>query len=598
MERDRNALTHHIKRQVENLLRIIDLEENGEAVQVDEIRIGTTGDALRSLNDDSGLSPDNKPNAKIVYEKLSAFRAAEPRLVMIAHFLESLFPFVEFRAGGRSVAVDGFRLKNLNYWAQYPFANILDNLGELCSACDSDCEICFLKGSAVDYPRKAMLTPKETRTRIKYFLPENTTGLPLGAGKPGEPFLNPHALDILRAMRGMHPDVPIKITTNGNQLTRETIRALADLKPVTIVLSLNSADPDLRRRIMGTRRADKGIAAIPMLREHDIQFIGSIVAPASQPISDIERTIRYLDRYDALQIRLLLPGFTRFHDPSLYFDTENRWGEMVRLFERLRKEIPTPFLVSPSYFWNQDIRALVDGVYRHSAAAEAGIQFGDLITEVDGQRVITKAEAAYFLARSPEEGNGGENRKSLKIRRGDETFKATLVDDSRTEDDRYPYKPRGYPPAAGFKEQNFGIHLIDGFSIDAFTEIEEIVDRHPDARSVLLFTTPLAQPLFAQGAMITDTFQSFKERGVELRLTQAEHRFWGGNIMIGDLHVVQDYIDHLTGLGEIGYAPDLTVIPRSFVGEWGFDVMGRSYRDIERITGCSVELIHNRRAMI
>ncbi len=68
--------------------------------------------------------------------------------------------------------------------------------------------------------------------------------------------------------------------------------------------------------------------------------------------------------------------------------------------------------------------------------------------------------------------------------------------------------------------------------------------------------------------------------------------------MIGDLHVVQDYIDRLTDLRELGYGPDLALIPRSFVGEWGFDVMGRSYRDIERNTGCRVELIHNRRAMI
>jgi molybdenum cofactor biosynthesis enzyme MoaA len=586
-------MARHIKRQMENLLQVIDLEEKGEAVAVDEIDVHPFGRA------DGGWTPEvmETGGGAVHYEEITAYQAPEPRLLMIARLLKGLLPMVDFRSEGRRVAVDGFRLKNLKYWAGYPSSGMLENFGEFSSVCNCDCEICFLKGSAVDQLKKSNLSLREAETRLRYYSPENRTGLLSGYGQPGEPMLNPRALDFLRMAREAEPSQPLRLTTNGTLLTEEKIKALADLKPVALVVSLNSADPEIRTRIMGTRQAPRGIEAIPRLREHGIQFIGSIVAPASLSLSDVEKTARFLDRYEALQIRLLLPGFTRFHDPALHFDTRRHWDDLVGLAQSLRKELRTPFMINPSYYWNQDITAKIDGIYPNSPAERAGLRFGDQIVEIDGKPVATKAAANYLLARSSKGEEADPRRRNLMIRRKDATFAVQLVDDADTWDDRYPYKPRGYPPEPISSEHSFGIHLIDGFYLETLVELEEIVTAHPEARKVLLFTTPLVKSLFAQAASMMGGLKKLDAQGAELRVTMAEHRFWGGNIMIGDLHVVQDYIDHLTDLADMGYRPDLALIPGSFVGEWGYDVMGRSFAEIERETGVRVALLNNPRVV-
>jgi hypothetical protein len=78
----------------------------------------------------------------------------------------------------------------------------------------------------------------------------------------------------------------------------------------------------------------------------------------------------------------------------------------------------------------------------------------------------------------------------------------------------------------------------------------------------------------------------------------APHNFWGGNIIVGDLHVVQDYVDHLKTLARAGYVPDLVIIPNSFTDSWGQDLLCTSYQEIERKARVPVELLPVRRVMV
>jgi hypothetical protein len=118
-----------------------------------------------------------------------------------------------------------------------------------------------------------------------------------------------------------------------------------------------------------------------------------------------------------------------------------------------------------------------------------------------------------------------------------------------------------------------------------------------EVRSVLIFTTPLVKDLYAQALQIVGDSPECRLPPIEVRVAIASQNFWGGNILIGDLHVVQDYIDHLNLLKGVGYRPDL-IIPSSFVNSWGFDILGTSYKEIERCTGIPVELLPVRRIMV
>ena len=586
-----------VKNFLERVLPVIDLESGGEVVRIDEIfatpegRIQSHGTAV----------PSSKAKISMEgYDKLASYKPQEPRLVMLGNFLQHMIQCTELQSEGRRVEVDGFHLRNLPSWVRYPQPRVLDNFGEICSWCSCSCEICFLKGIAIEYTKRAMLSVAEARTRAKYFSTEKKLGLPVGHAQPGEPFLNPRIMDILKIARDAEPGLLLDITTNADFLTEEMIKELAGLKPISIVVSINSANGPLRKKIMRSNHAELAIKAIPLLREAGIQFVGSIVGPASVPVEDIAETARYLDRYSALQVRLLLPGYTRFHPKEVAFDTPLRWSAIVKTAQQLRREFSTPIMIQPGFFWNQDISAVLDGIYRNSPAERAGLKFGDRIVELDGQIIITKAEASDLLRVTPEErAQRGCFRRSLKVERGDEIFEVELRDDSSVEDDYYPYKPAGYGVCdRSFRGQYFGIHLIDGFRLESLKTIKESIGKHPGARKVLLFTTPLVKNLFGQAAMIVGHSPEFKLDPVELRVTVAEQRFWGGNIMIGDLHVVQDYIDHILMLEKRGYRPDLVLIPRSFVGQWGFDVLCGSYSEIERKTGVPVELLTNVRVMM
>ena len=63
---------------------------------------------------------------------------------------------------------------------------------------------------------------------------------------------------------------------------------------------------------------------------------------------------------------------------------------------------------------------------------------------------------------------------------------------------------------------------------------------------------------------------------------------------MGDLLVVQDYIDYIKGYTESkGTMFDLAVVPSSpfNLNGWGRDLTGRVYLDIERETGIPVEIL-------
>ena len=588
----RRELLRLIGRQMENLLDVIALEHGETPVRPQAFALGHGLATPRETPDVDA----NPMRVKRRRDSPAVYRHIEPRLQIISNLLHSLNRCGHFKVDGEDAAIDGYRLRNLRYWARYPSTRLIDNYGELSTYCNCDCSFCFLNGSDQLSPKRPMLTVKEAQTRARYYSAETRTGLPTPSAPPGEPFTNPRAIDLLRIARASHADSVIDITTNGEYLDEDTLSALAKLQPIHISLSLNSSDEAERGRIMRSRRPGNAIRAMAMMRDFGIQFTGSVVPSPDSPLSDIAQTIRDIDRHAAMQIRLCLPGYTRYADETAAFDTQAFWGDLIAMSQKLRPELRSPLLIQPGFYWNKEIRAVIDGIFPNSPAEHAGLKFGDRILRVNGQPVVSRAEAVHLIELQAETAPW---TVTLDIAREGERFSVELSNELATEEDLYPYKPKGY--AANYESLarwGFGIQLMDGFDVGALTRLKEAVDRHPQAHRVLVFTTPLVKDLYAQALTIVGDAPECNLPGIEVRATVARHNFWGGNIMIGDLHVVQDFVDHLELLKAHGYRPDLAVIPSSFTNSWGMDLLGHSYLEIERRTGIKVELLRVRRVMV
>jgi sulfatase maturation enzyme AslB (radical SAM superfamily) len=582
-----------IRYQIENLLQIVELESSGATIQVDEFDLSGR---LSEPSDRVQEKPGESRRA-VKQESANVYRHIEPRLQMISNLLAHLSLCGRFKSHGNVVSFDGFRLKDLEFWSRYPSTRLIDNFGELSTWCNCDCEFCFLRGSRDLSPKRPMLSIREAKTRARYYSAERRIGLPTPSAPPGEPLANPRAITLLQIARNSHPDHVIDLTTNGDFLTEKMVDALAALKPIHISLSLNSSNVELRRQIMRSRRPNIAVNSVRLLQERGIQFTGSIVPSPSVPLDDIEETMRYLDRHGPLQIRLLLPGFTKHVPDSAKFDTGMFWDALVELASHMRGELRSPLLIQPGFYWNKNIQALIDGVFPNSPAHRAGLRFGDRIVRVNSQIVVTRAEAGFLLEQPPDKGKPWVVK--LDIERQGLPLSVELSNEFHVSEDLYPYKPAGYAPSFEVLARwGFGVQLMDGFDIGWLKALKEIVERQASVQKILVFTTPLVKDLYVQAIQIAGDASECRLPDVEVRVTVARQNFWGGNIVIGDLHVVEDYVDHLRRLQRAGYRPDLAIIPSTFTNSWGLDLLGHSYLEIERRTGVKIELVMARRVMV
>lgn len=423
-----------------------------------------------------------------------------------------------------------------------------------------------------------MLTVEETKMRIKHFslktgvgiFPVYESSLPYG-----EPFLNPDILEILRLTREASPHEPIILTTNGSYLTEEIIVALKQLSPIMLSISLNSADPAIRRKLMGDPHPEVAINAIPLLEKHQIPFSGSVICSPQNPTENIFNTLRYLAQHKATLGRLMLAGYTKYHPKSYWFSTSDYYKMIIEKAVEFRKTVEMPVIFHIGLLAEKSARVTVSGVCRGSEADSAGIKMGDELLEIQGQKVSSRATARFLLERLY------MNRIfpiSIKLVRGESMIETTIS------------RPSSPLPLYGL-EHCFGMYIIDDFSLANMKSLRKVLDRH-NCRRVLLFSSPL----------LADTchhlLEVYKEefQDVEIVVRVPEFHFFGGNYMVGDLYTVHDYIEAAKKfLREEKVLPDLILLPSTFTVEWGRDITGQCYKDVERELKIPVDLVPTRR---
>ena len=606
----RDSLLEMIRTQLESLLSLLCLYQGGEEVKADGFRLMNEGESIHPIFPSGTDKAEGKVEVKVKAEvepksepqpqpqpqpwpqPATSFQSArnaelyEPRIPHIQRVLESLLSVIDLESNGKPVKVDGFRLRDLNHWLVPSFGDPAEVFDHLATRCDCNCSFCYLRGNppslALDQPkRKSEEEWEEVRTRLNYFSPVGKRALFPTLGSSYEILSHPRALDLLRELREK-TDRPFRLSTNGNRLTRDFIGELSLLKPVYLYLSLNSSSPRRRREIMGAANPETAIHSLPLLREQGISFAVIIVPwpfPSKEEmLFDLRETVAHADRHDAHLVEVSLPGYSRYFSSEPLFDREDVWSSVVSEVRALRREIQCPLLVKPSLFEETlhegkfNLPAVV-GVVKNSPAAHGGIQKGDLILSIGGLKVSSRPQARDLLHLHH------QNRTpslSLSVQRGREFRELNLLPGRHG----YPYAPE--------TDHHLGmIFMGAGFRPSLLEDLKALITNH-QARNVLLLSSPLVKPVFLQLLRESSLFG-----GIQIQVEVPENRYFGGTICLGDLLVVQDFIDGIREYLRKNPPPDLVVIPSSpfSLGQWRRDLEGRVFTEIERSVGLPVALL-------
>jgi len=201
------------------------------------------------------------------------------------------------------------------------------------------------------------------------------------------------------------------------------------------------------------------------------------------------------------------------------------------------------------------------------------LKTGDLLLSVAGLKVSSRPQARDLLHLHH------QNRTpslSLSVQRGRESLEMNLLPGRHD----YPYAPE--------TDHHWGIIFIgSGFRPSLLEDLKALIAHH-HAKKVLLFSSILVKPVFLQLLQESSLFG-----GIQIQVEVPENRYFGGNICMGDLLVVEDFIEAIKEYLEKNSPPDLVVIPSSSfsLGQWRRDLEGRVYTEIQRAVGLPVALL-------
>ncbi|AZR73345.1 hypothetical protein BBF96_08095 [Anoxybacter fermentans] len=539
---------------LKEIFKLFDFEYNGKKVRIDEVEIKLTPKTNVIKNDDR----------KHFY--YGVYNLSEPRLRFIDHFLKQYLPFITFKYKGVEQVVNGYRLKNLSKWSFYEVESFFSNLGSPSSYCNCDCEICYEKKNPLPYAQKnRILSLEEAKTRLKYYDQKKKTGLPSAIFVYGEPFLNPNLLEIFSMVKDLNEDIDY-LTTNASFLTEEIIKELSKYKKVSLVVSINSLDPTTRQRTMNDSKKDgtkNALKSLSLLKKYQVSYSVSIVGWVSVDLANIERTILELEQYEPVLVRVCLPGYNKYNNPGCTNLMYDRWDDLVDLVAKLKPKVSFPLTCLPAlYGASTTIEPIIDGVYKYSPAYESGLKVNDLVVAMDENPIYLKSQLISKLRQAYE--NGAE-KVTLTIQRENKQFDVVL---KKKENVKNIYSPF-----------TWGLFLNQTIKISYIDKLKRAIEKH-SAKNIILFTSEIIAPFVQQIINSVDFYTQFFAK-CNLIYMICPHYYWGGNIIINDLHMVSDFKIQLEKMLQ-NQQIDLIVIPSSVFDEWRMDLCGSSVYELSK----------------
>lgn len=535
-------------------------------------------------------------------QDLHSVRRFEPRIDYIARELKTIFDTLHVFVDGKEEPVTSFALNDLHDWLvnvdsdlslNDPYTSILQYLSWSCHA---SCKFCLHKNDPEGYwtrSRHWKKTLDEIMTRLKYYNPKKHALFKTQDYNFFDILSHPKIIEILRQTRKKTKRV-IQFTTNGDVLTRDVIEDLLEFKPLFFMISLNSANPLIRKQLMNNKSPETAIRCLPLLKKNNIPYSVSIVPWYENSLDDLTETILYADRNDAYLIRVNLDAYSKdFSGENLQELHSNRlecWTKVIECVRSVRKKVQTPIIFQPSLFEENlydevGCEPIINGVIKNSPAHRCGIRYGDRIVQIDNFIVPFKTLAstilkAYQLIHITE--------VVLKFKRGNKCHTVKIKEDFTpiTNEGSYPHftqlpdddnSPNPFYP--------YGILLQETLNPKYLWDIEKMIMKH-DAKNVLFLSSFLLKPTLSK--VVQDT-GFLKEKNVTFWIAAPQNKhFLGESFVVGDLLVVDDFIECINNQKR---PIDLVIIPSTPFGRWGRDISGKTYKEIERETGIPVELL-------
>lgn len=566
-----NQNIYYISQLLKYLCNNIDLYSGTSRTEFDEYRLFT-----------QTFKPETGIKLPFYFTETAKYLPNEPRIHFLKEILLSLLICGDFYHNEHQLKITGFSLRNLASFSCKKKTSPGSIIQLFRRPCRIHCKYCYQDGIPWDFPFNVRkVDDDEILDRIRNFS-KGSELFPRLIYNVDETISHPLFFYGMNILRKKTDDV-FYIYTNGESLSRDNIQKLKGLMPLLLNISLTSADPVIRKEITGDKTPEIAINGIKLLYDHKIPFEVSIVAWPDIPFNDIERTISHADQYDPCYIKILFPGYSRFFKRPFPEDSDEFYKKLMDFINSIRHKYKSGlfFDLNKMEEINYKMDPLVpriNYITPNSPAYIAGLKKGHVIKSIMGRRVMFRKETTELI-----------NLASKILERND--IEITISDNEGNKRDIHINRSlcRDHYPYFSW-QKNLGINIDDGLNPIAISLINKQIETF-NSKNILFLSSRLMEYSLNYMLKYWIGIKNF----VNFNIHIPKNYFWGGNIFIGDLLTVEDFIKAINEALEKYPETDLVIIPSSPFSQWKRDILGTPFHFIKRSFDIPVVLLPYRR---